>query len=251
MVFSGKIYETDGVNAIATYEAGEVRPLPPVPQPASFRIFHSQFQPGAIQSFEPEDPRFFYGNPSCLVGASQLINHPEIGRELSFEPFIGAVLLSDAYKIDVEDADEIILGFTMITMLTLLDVRRGEVGAGGGFGRSYDIGAAIGPVVTTPDELDEDVTDQEFGRRYFLPAVARINSVDRQRGNTEDLPFTFAQIISAASQSCTLKEGDIIAMGPIVDVDDEEGPIVLDAGDEVHLAVGKLGTLSLKLSTPI
>jgi fumarylacetoacetate (FAA) hydrolase len=84
-------------------------------------------------------------------------------------------------------------------------------------------------------------------RRYALSSVARVNGVERLRGNLEDLPFTFAEAISAASQTCTLKAGDIIAIGPILPP--EENTLLLDPNDEVQLAVENLGAISLKLTS--
>ncbi len=245
MVYSGKIYETDGANPVAVHEAETIRPLAPVPHAPSLRFFRSDLQTEIILDTDSEDPRFFYGNPATLVGASQMINFPESTMALGFEPYVAAVLVADAYQIPVELADDLILGFTLLNALVARDRERIELRIGA-VGSSHDFGGAIGPVVTTPDELEDYVTDAAFGMRFALSAVIRINGVEQMRGNIENLPFTFAQAISAASQTCTLKAGDIIALGPIVDPEAE--PILLDPGDEVQLAVENLGAISLKLS---
>ena len=245
MVYSGKIYETDGANAIAVHEADAVRPLAPIPHAPSLRIFRTDLQPEVLAGDDAEDPRFFYGNPMCLVGASQLINYPETINALGFHSLVAAVLVADAYQIDVEEADDLILGITMLNMLVAKDRERAELQAGA-IGSSHDVGGAIGPVLTTPDELDDHVVDASLGKRYGLSTVVRVNGVERMRGNLSDLPFTFAQAISSASQTCTLKAGDIIALGPVVIT--EATPVLLDPGDEVQLAVENLGAISLKLS---
>jgi 2-keto-4-pentenoate hydratase/2-oxohepta-3-ene-1,7-dioic acid hydratase in catechol pathway len=240
MVYSGKIYETDGSQAVAVHEAEAVRPLSPIPHAPSLRIFRSD-----LQSVEDVDPRFFYGNPGALVGASQLISPPETIVELGVLPMVAAVIVADAYRVDVEDADDLILGYTLVNMLVGRSDERLDRAAGA-FGRSHDLGGAIGPVISTPDDLEDEVQTAEFGRRHALSAVLRINGVERERGNIVELPFTFAQAISYASQTCTLRTGDIFAMGPVVD--ESDSPVVLEPGDEVQLAIEKLGTLSLKLS---
>ena len=245
MVYSGKIYETDGANAVAVHEAESVRPLAPIPHAPSLRIFRTDLQPASFAGDEAEDPTFFYGNPMCLVGASQLINFPDYVETLSFQPMVAAVLVGDAYQIDPEVADELILGITLLNLLVAKDRERVERLAGA-IGASHDVGGAIGPVLTTPDELEDHVTDAEKGRQYGLSTVVRVNGVERMRGNLSDLPFTFAQAISHASQTCTLKAGDIIAIGPVVSP--EKTPVLLDPGDEVQLAVENLGAISLKLS---
>ncbi len=246
MVFSGRIYETDGAQAIGVHEADAVRPLTPVPQPASLRFFRHDAQIPLPDGSVSEEPSFFYGNPASLVGASQLINHPEFTPELGFDAYLGVVLVADAYKIDVEQAEEAILGFTIINVLVARDVERAERQAGAGYGRSHDLGIAFGPVITTPEELDDVSVNVGSGKGFQLSVVTRVNGVEIARGNVEDLPFTAAQAISSASQSCTLRSGDVLALGPLVEEGDE--PVVLRPGDEVQVSVELLGTLSLKLN---
>ncbi|AIE86854.1 fumarylacetoacetate (FAA) hydrolase [Fimbriimonas ginsengisoli Gsoil 348] len=244
MVYSGKIYETDGAQAVAVHEAEAVRPLSPIPHAPSLRIFRTDLN----EFVDASEPRFFYGNPGSLVGASQLINPPESTVEMGILPMIAAVIVADAYRVDLADADDLILGFTLLSMLVDRTEERADLAASA-IGRSHDLGAAIGPVLTTPDELEDEVETAQFGRRHALSSVLRVNGVERQRGSTGDIPFTFAQAISFASQTCTLRTGDIFAFGPITETDGE--PVVLEPGDEVHIAVDRLGALSLKLSNPL
>ncbi len=245
MVYSGKIYETDGANAIAVHEADSVRPLAPIPHAPSLRIFRSDLQPKVLAGNDAESPKFFYGNPMCLVGASQIVTFPEAIGAVTVQPFVAAVVVADAYQVEIEDADDLILGITLMIMLTSVDGERTER-IYGALGSSHDIGAAIGPVLTTPDELDDHITDASSGKRYAMSAVLRVNGVERLRGDLADLPFSFAEAISSASQTCTVKAGDIIALGPVVLND--ESTVYLDPGDEVQLAVEHLGAISLKLS---
>lgn len=239
MVYSGKIYETDGADAVAVHEAGDVRPLTPIPQPPSLRIFRSDLQP---EDLREEDARFFYGNPACLVGASHLVNHPEFTNELSCEAYVAAVVAEEGYKVPVEEADGLILGLTLLTLLVARDVERAE--RGGGFGRSHDIAGTTGPVLTTPDELEDAVEDFDRGRLYRLQAGLRVNGVERGGGDVAEMPLTFAQALSAASQSCTLRAGDLVALGSVVSSDG----LLLDAGDEIQLSVERLGMLATKIA---
>jgi 2-keto-4-pentenoate hydratase/2-oxohepta-3-ene-1,7-dioic acid hydratase in catechol pathway len=245
MVFGGKVYETDGANAIGVYEAELVRPLSPVPQAPSLRIFPSELPPLTRSPGEPAEPQYFYGNPSAVVGTNQLIAIPDFSPRLAVHPYLAAVIVTPGYRVDIEQADDMVLGLTLLNLLVAPEVQAQEVRSGGGFGRSIDIGAVLGPVLTTPDELDDLLVDQEFGRCYRLTAVARVNGVEKERGNVEDLPFTVAEAIAAASRSCTVREGDVFALGPLIDL---EEPILLEAGDEFQLSIENLGALSFKLT---
>src|SRR5579862_5218909 len=215
MVFSGKVYETDGATAIGVYEAEDVRPLAPVPNPPSLRILLSDLQP--LPSPDSHEPHYFYGNPASIAGPSQIVNYPAGQGRAAVLPLVAAVIVTSGFHIELDQADETILGLTLMNLIYLPGVWASEKALGGGFGRSIDAGATLGPVVTTPDELDDFLIDQEFGRRYGLNAVTRVNGVERSRGNLERLPWTFAEAISALSRGCTIKEGDVIAMGPLSD----------------------------------
>lgn len=244
MVYSGKIYETAGAEAIAVHEAEAVRPLTPIPQAPALRIFRTDLQPGLIAGMDEDQPYYFFGNPASLAGASQILNFPESMGGISVQAYIAAALISEGYRVSLEDADDIVLGYTLLISLTSERVEQSERQAGA-IGRSNDLGGVIGPVMTTPDELDAEVLTQEMGRHYGLDAVLRVNGVERARGNTGDLPFTFAEAIQSASESVPVRAGDIFALGPIVEMDE---PLNLSPGDEVQFAVEMLGTLSLKLS---
>jgi len=242
MVFGGKVYETDGASAVAVFEAEAVRPLAPVATAPSLRIFRNDFQP--LPQPEGPEPHYFYGNPAALAGPSQILPFPEFTSRVAVIPYLAAIIVTPGYRVSVEQADDMVLGFCPLCLLSLPELENTERRLGG-FGRSIDIGGAMGPVVTTPDELDDYLVDQEFGRRYALTAVARVNLVDTARGNIEHLSLTFGEAIAAASQSTLVREGDIFALGPIVDV---ETPLMLDPGDDFQLSIENLGTLSLKLS---
>ncbi len=240
IVYSGKVYETNGIESIGVHEADQIRPLSPVGTPPTFRIFRTL--PGLIEA--DETPAYFYGSSTALVGASPIIPKPEFVSELDYEPYIVAVIESDGLNISVEDADSYVIGYTLMNALVARDVERHEKRVGAGPGRSFDIGIPIGPVLTTPDEMDDAVETAEFGKRFRLPVVTRVNGVEKKRGDIIDLPFTFAQAISTASETAPLRAGDIIALGPIAFGDSAES---LSAGDEVQVAVDRLGTLAFRI----
>src|SRR6185312_9547795 len=114
MVYSGKVYETNGSEAIAVYEADQVRPLTPIPNAPTLRIFRSDLQGDLLDA---QEPLFFYSNPTSLFGTSQMLAYPEMVAEVGFECFMAAVLVSDAFQISPEQADDIVLAYTMLTLL--------------------------------------------------------------------------------------------------------------------------------------
>ncbi|RYG34302.1 fumarylacetoacetate hydrolase family protein [bacterium] len=229
---AGRIYETEAGEPKGMHAAAEIRPLLPVVRPGAFRLF-----PNGLQSvLAYEEAEYVYGNPNALIGPGQVVPYPPTTSSLGFEAWIACVLHSDGHRVPVELADDLILGITILNVLVARD--------GSPYGRSRDIGCALGPVLTTPDELDGFVTDESNGRRYGLNAFARINGVERASGESESLPLTFAQAIAAASQNYPVREGDVFALGPLIEP--TEIPL-LDPDDEATVSIEGLGAISMKI----
>jgi 2-keto-4-pentenoate hydratase/2-oxohepta-3-ene-1,7-dioic acid hydratase in catechol pathway len=238
MVYGGKIYETDGSEAIGVHEAIDVRPLAPVPTPSSIRIFRSDL--GA----NSDDPIFFYANPACLVGPSQVINLPDVGEDFVVRSYLGAVMVGGGYAITTEVAESLILGYTLVNILTSRSLEAEEKALGIGFGRSHDLGIAIGPVLTTPDELDDVMTMTKNGILFSLGSHIKINSVEKASASFEEFTISMIEAVRVASETCTLRAGDLFCVGPIFD--DEVS--VIEAGDEYQFTIERLGTLATKIS---
>ncbi|RYG49304.1 fumarylacetoacetate hydrolase family protein [bacterium] len=230
---AGRIYETEAGEPKGMHAAAEIRPLLPVARPGALRFFPNGIQTG--MTFD--EAEYVYGNPNALIGPGQVVPYPATTSSLGFEPWLACVLHSDGHRVPIELADDLILGITILNVMVARD--------GSTNGRSRDIGCALGPVLTTPDELDGFVTDESNGRRYGLNAFARINGVERASGESESLPFTFAQAIAAASQNYPVREGDVFALGPLIDP--MEIPLV-DPDDEATVSIEGLGAISIKIT---
>ncbi len=243
LVYSGKIYETDGEQSIAVYEAEQVRPLSPVGRPPSLRVFRVTDGNVPVTSGDGL-PLFFHANPTSLYGPSQSIPRPISVAHLDFEPYLVGIVGSEGLQIPIEMGDNVMLGFTLALLLVSRDLQREESELGSSIGRSMDIGGVIGPVVTTPDDLDEALSEEIPARKYSLAVVTRINSVEVGRGEIADLPISFAQMVAAASESGPVRSGDLLAIGPIAKSDTS---VFLESGDDIQVSVEHLGTLSMKI----
>lgn len=237
MVYGGKIYETDGAEAIGVHEAADVRPLAPVPTPGSIRIFRADLE---TDEFEPS---FYYANPACLVGPSQVINLPEIEGDFLMRSYLGVVMVGGGYNVTPEEAESLILGLTLVNVLSSKHLEEKEKA----IGRSHDLGICIGPVLTTPDELDDSMVATQNGIVYRLESHIKVNSVERARANFEEFTISPVEAVALASQTCTLRAGDLFCIGPIFD--DEVS--VMGHGDEYHFSMERLGVLATKLASTV
>ena len=238
MVYSGKVYETDGTEAIAIHEAADIRPLSPVPTPPSIRIFRSDI------GEQSGNPHFFYGNPGAVTGPSQLINVPNIHSDYVARCYLGATIVGSGYQVSDEAAEAMILGFTLVIIMTAKTLEDEERQQGIGLGRSHDLGIAVGPVLTTPDELDDVAIMTANGILYKLEASIKVNHSERASSNFEEFTISMIEAVRFASETCTLHAGDIFCVGPIFD--DIES--VVTPGDEFHFSMERLGTLAIKLN---
>jgi 2-keto-4-pentenoate hydratase/2-oxohepta-3-ene-1,7-dioic acid hydratase in catechol pathway len=238
MVYSGKVYETDGTEAIGVYEASDIRPLAPVPTPPSLRIFRSDLGGNS------EDPSFFYGNPGSVIGPSQIVNLPDIESDFVVRSYLGAAIVGHGYQVNIEEAEAMLLGLTLVNILTAKTIEDDERRNGLGFGRSHDLGIAIGPVLTTPDDLDDVMVMTENGILYKLECSIKVNHVERAKTNFEDFSISLVEAVRFASETCTLRAGDIFCVGPIFN----DAECAIGAGDEFQFSMERLGTLALKIN---
>lgn len=245
IVYGSKVYETDGANAIGVHEWSEVVPFIPTGQPPSYRMFRADAEQDAWLRDEASRPFHIYLNPAGLIPTNRILSMPDITGELGYEPQVAVVAASAASQISPDAADGLILGVTIANTFVARDIERAENQHGQWHGRSRDAGTAIGPFLTTPEELDDLVVDDSRGRRYRFEAIVRVNGDEVAREDLTDLPYTMAELLSYASESCPLMAGDLVSVGPISLIDNK-APL-LEPGDEVQITIDRLGTLTTRI----
>jgi 2,4-diketo-3-deoxy-L-fuconate hydrolase len=91
----------------------------------------------------------------------------------------------------------------------------------------------LGPWLVTRDEIP-DV--------QHLALWLEVNGVRYQSGNTQNMVFGVAEIVSHISRYMTLMPGDVISTGTPAGVGmGQKPPIYLKQGDVVELGIGGLG----------
>lgn len=192
-----------------------------------------------------EFPVFYYNNASAVYGHEDTIPYPSYSSALDYELEIACVIGTAGINIKAEDAENHIFGYMIFNDWSARDVQRKEMKVGLGPAKSKDFAKSFGPYLVTPDEL----ADRHTGRPgvYVLEMVARVNGVERSRGNMRDLYWSFGQMIARASEDVMLYPGDVIGSGTVgtgclLELTKGEGPW-LQPGDVVELEIERLGTL--------
>jgi fumarylacetoacetate (FAA) hydrolase len=230
----------------------EVRLRAPLPRPPSLRDFYAFEQHVATaarnrgRSVAPawyQLPVFYFSNHSAIYGPGADIPMPRT-KELDYELEIACVIGRAGRDIAEEHAAEYIAGYTIMNDWSARDIQREEVSVGLGPAKGKDFATSLGPWLVTPDELEQHALDDG---RYDLTMVARVNGVERSRGNFRDIYYTFAQMIAHASRDAALSPGDVLGSGTVgtgclLELTAAQGPW-LAAGDVVELEVTGLGVL--------
>ena len=186
----------------------------------------------------PLSPVVFSKFSNALAGNKQEIILPINAKQFDYEAELVIVIGKTAESVSRENAMSYIFGYTIGNDLSARDLqfRTGQWL----LGKTCDGFAPIGPYLVTADEVNP--SDLEIS--------CRVNGELRQQGNTKNMIFDCAYIVSYLSQHMTLKPGDIIFTGTPAGVIlgyPEEKRVWLKSGDEVSVSIEKIGTLINKL----
>jgi len=181
----------------------------------------------------PTEPAVFMKATSAITGPNDPVILPRGSEKTDWEGELGIVIGTAAKYVDEADALNHVAGYLVVNDVT---ERAFQLERGGQWtkGKSCDTFAPIGPWLVTPDEV---------GDVQNLALTLKVNGDVMQAGNTSDMIFSVAKVISYLSQMMTLHPGDIISTGTPAGVGAGMKPQrFLRAGDMVELGIDKLGS---------
>jgi len=175
-------------------------------------------------------PRFI----DSFVGHRQPTISPINSSTLDYEAELAVVIGRSARHVSVEQASAHIGGYTCLSENSVRDFQNHarQVTAG----KNFEHSGAIGPWVTTVDDIPNLAA---------VRVVGRLNGEVVQSALIEDLIFSIPQIIAYISSFTTLSPGDIIATGTPDGVGFlKNPPVYLRAGDVFETDISEVGTLT-------
>ena len=194
-------------------------------------------------------PIFYFTNPNNIYGPDDEIPYPSYTKEMDYELEIAAVIGKPGRDLKPEEAPDHIFGYTVFNDWSARDIQRAEMKVGLGPAKAKDFASALGPCIVTADEL----ADRSVSRPgvYDLQMCARVNGLERSRGNFKDIYWSFGDILAHASESVTLLPGDVIGSGTVgtgclLEITKAQGPW-LQKGDQVELEIERIGILRNKV----
>jgi 2,4-didehydro-3-deoxy-L-rhamnonate hydrolase len=187
----------------------------------------------------PAEPIIFTKAISCLAGPNDDVPLPRGSKHSDWEIELGVVIGKRAKYVAEEEALDHVAGYVLVNDLS---ERFDQHQRGGSWdkGKGHDGFGPAGPWLVTRDEV---------GDASGLALTLDLNGKRMQDGNTNDMIFNIAQIVSYTSRYFTLMPGDIIATGTPAGVGGgiKPEPAFLKAGDELRLAIDGLGEQSQRI----
>ena len=187
-----------------------------------------------------ELPVYYKMNPVTVYGHDQIVPWPGGAGFMDYELEIAVVIGREGRDLRPEEALDHVLGVTVMNDLSARDVQAREMTAGFGPAKGKDFGTALGPWITTLDELDLD----------DLTMLARVNGEEWSRGSTSSLTWSLAELVAYASRNEIVVPGQVIGSGTVGMGCGLELYRKLQPGDVVELEIEGIGTLRNTLSEP-
>jgi 2-keto-4-pentenoate hydratase/2-oxohepta-3-ene-1,7-dioic acid hydratase in catechol pathway len=237
-------------------ELDAVHLLAPIPKPPTVRDFYAfeQHVRTARQrrglEMDPdwyELPVFYFSNPYAIGGPNDDVAIPPGSAEMDYELEVAAVVGMGGADLDPEQAQRNIAGYCVMNDWSARDVQRREMKLSMGPVKGKDFATTIGPVLVTPDELE----DVRRNRSYDLAMTASVNDIEYSRASLADVFWSFGEMLAYASRGTRVETGDVIGSGTcgtgcILELSMVHGIDKypwLQPGDVVELSVERLGTL--------
>lgn len=181
----------------------------------------------------PAEPVVFLKANSAVSGPNDPIRQPRGSTKLDWEVELAVVIGEPAKYVEAKDALAHVAGYAVANDVS---ERAFQLEGTGQWtkGKSCDSFGPVGPWLVTADEIPDPQS---------LALWLDVNGVRRQSGNTSDMIFGVAALISYLSRLFTLQTGDIISTGTPAGVGmGMKPPVFLKPGDLVTLGIDGLGS---------
>jgi len=182
-----------------------------------------------------------------VVGPDGELVYPERCNRLDYEGEIAIVLGKRGVDLKASQLKEHVWG---VTMLADWSIRSPREGAGGplnfAFPKNFDTSCSMGPCIAVGEADPANIDIETF-----------VNGERRQRFNTRDMVFSFAEYLEYLSRDFTLYPGDIISGGTAAGTAADSSDLLADGssaperflkpGDIVEMRSPPIGALRTRV----
>lgn len=197
----------------------DVRLLAPVGRPPSVRDFYAfeahvaTARRGRGMEVDPdwyELPIFYFSNPASIVGPDAVVTAPPGCERLDYELEVAVVVGREVADLAAADWLDVVAGFTVLNDWSARDLQAREMRQMLGPAKGKDFATSLGPYLVTPDELPDVATG-----RPGATMVARVDGVERSRGQLADIHHAWGTLLAHAARGTRLVPGDVIGSGTV------------------------------------
>ena len=188
-----------------------------------------------------EVPVYYKMNPQTVIGHEAEVPWRGEARFMDYELELGIVIGRWGTDLRPEESLPHIFGITAMNDFSARDVQAREMTAGFGPAKGKDFATALGPWITTMDEVD--LSDLEM--------VARVNGEEWSRGSTSSLMWTVDELVAFASRGEAIVAGEVIGTGTVGLGCGLELYRKLRPGDSVEIEIESVGVLRNAIGHPV
>lgn len=182
----------------------------------------------------PAHPVLFTRYASSFVAAEENLMRPSNSEQFDWEGEMVAIIGRKGRHISKDEALDYVAAYSIANEASVRDWQLKTTQWT--LGKNFDASGSIGPEIVTADELPRGGAG--------LKITTRINGIAVQNGNTADMIFDLATVISFISEAMTLMPGDAILTGTPAGVGFARKPQqFLKDGDVCEVEVERLGML--------
>ncbi len=225
-----------GAGPEALVPAAEVHLLVPIPRPPKILCIGLNYRSHAIETGMaiPDYPIVFTRFPNSLTAHDTPLLCPAASENFDFEAELVVVIGTAGRHIPKDRALDHVAGYSICNEGSIRDYQFKS--SQWLMGKNFDRSGSFGPEIVTADELPPGAAG--------LYIRSRLNGETMQDGNTDDLIFDVATLVSELSVVMTLEPGDIIVTGTPFGVGFvRKPPVLMKAGDVCEIEIESIGTL--------
>ena len=224
--------------AKADEKLGDVRLLPPIPNPEKILCVGINYKSHAAEHGQeaPKLPNIFTRFINTLVAPDGDMIRPKVSTNFDFEGELAVVIGRAGRHIAPERALDHVAGYTCFCDASVRDFTKYSLVASKNF-----LGTGpLGPWVVTTDDIPDPTR---------LTLTTRLNGERMQHSGTDMLIHSIPAIIAFCSVFTPLAAGDIIATGTPDGIGAKRNPPVwMKAGDVLEVEVSGIGTLRTRIA---
>ena len=185
-------------------------------------------------------PVYYKMSPLTVIGPDAEVPWPGGVGFMDYELEFAMVIGRRGADLRPDQASRHVFGITVMNDFSARDVQAAEMRSGFGPAKGKDFATALGPWISTLDELD--LSD--------LAMVARVNGEEWSRGSTSTLTWSVEEIVAFVSKGEPVVPGQVIGSGTVGLGSGLELYKKLQPGDVIELEIEGVGVLRNTIGRP-